>query len=248
MLWYDKPFCGIEYHKVAGVLQPPSRTLRRRSVAQRRIRTFFEWQLKKSRETIFDLIYGVDTFRWALDPVRNTSTRFVYDAAPWSTLRRIFRHLSLDFSRFTFVDMGCGKGRMVLAASAFPFVSVVGVEFSPPLCRIAESNLVKCRRLRCRAQSTRIIECDATKFAIPCTPCVFFFYNPFSFELLETVIQHITDSYRQCPRDLLLILVGMSTVLPQVTSIPAMKVLYSSSIPVGMSTNRSLYVFSVIGD
>jgi cyclopropane fatty-acyl-phospholipid synthase-like methyltransferase len=212
------------------------------------MRTFFEWHLKKSRETIVDLIYGVDTFRWALDPVRNTSARFVYDAAPWSALRRIFRHLCLDFSRFTFIDMGCGKGRIVLAASAFPFVSVIGVEFSPPLCRIAESNLAKCRHLRRRAQSTRIIECDATEFAIPCTPCVFFFYNPFSFELLETVIQHITDSYRQHPREIYLIFVGMSTVLPQITLIPAMNLLYSSSIPVGMSTNRSMYIFSVIGD
>jgi hypothetical protein len=28
----------------------------------------------------------------------------------------------LDFSGFTFVDMGAGKGRIVLAASAYPFI------------------------------------------------------------------------------------------------------------------------------
>ena len=247
MLWYDNFFVGSNTEGSRSVTNLPA-ILARRRVAYRRMRTFFEWHLKKSRETIVDLIYGVDTFRWALDPVRNTSSRFVYDAAPWSALRRIFRRLCLDFSRFTFIDMGCGKGRIVLAASAFPFVSVIGVEFSPPLCRIAESNLAKCRHLRRRAQSTRIIECDATEFAIPGTPCVFFFYNPFSFELLETVIQHITDSYRQYPREIYFIFVGMSTVFPQIVVIPGMKLLHSSNIPVGMSTKRSVYIFSVIGD
>jgi len=246
MLWHDS-FLLDRILKIAGLLQIPPRTLGRRS-AINRLRTFCEWQLKKSRETITDLIHGVDTFRWALDPVRNTSARFVYDAAPWSALRRIFRHLRLDFSRFTFIDMGCGKGRIVLAASAFPFLSVIGVEFSPPLCRIAENNLAKCRRLRRRARSTRIIECDAAEFATPCTPCVFFFYNPFSFELLEMVIQHIVDSYRQYPREMYLIFVGMSSLFSQITLMPAMKLLCSSSIPFGMSTHRSVYIFSVIDD
>jgi SAM-dependent methyltransferase len=222
-------------------------TLRRPSDAQLRVRTFFEWHLKKSHETIVDLIYGVDTFKWALDPVRNTSTRFVYDAAPWSALRRSFKHLSLDFSRFTFVDMGCGKGRIVLAASAFPFARVIGVEFSPPLCRVAESNLATCRGLRRRAQTTQIIECDATEFAVPSSPCVFFFYNPFSFEILETAIQNINDSYGLYPREIYLILVGMSTVFPQVILIPGVNLLCSSSIPFTVLNHRSLYIFAVTG-
>jgi len=213
-----------------------------------RLRTFFEWQLKKSQQTIADLIHGVDTYKGVGDPARGTSGPFAYDAAPWSSLRRIFRHLPLELSRFTFIDMGCGKGRIVLAASAFPFLSVVGVEFSPPLCRIAEHNLAVCRFLRRRAGSARIIECDAVELAVPSTPCVFFFYNPFNSVLLEIVIRRIVDSHSEFPREIYLICVGMSTVVPQICRIPRIRLLYSSSMRFGMSDNRTLYVFTVTGD
>ena len=213
-----------------------------------RLRAFVEWQVKKSHQTIADLIYGVDTSRGVVDPVRDTSAPFAYDAAtPWGSLRRIFRHLRLDFSRFTFIDMGCGKGRMVLAASTFPFKSVIGVEFAPSLCRAAESNLARCRFLRRRTASARIVECDAIEFVIPCTPCVFFFYNPFNFTLLETVITHIIASYYQYPREIYLIFVGMSTVFPQIILIPGMRLLHSSSIPFSISDNRSVHLFLVTG-
>ncbi len=147
----------------------------------------------------------------------------LYDTTPWSALPRIFKHLRLDFKRFTFVDMGAGKGRVVLAASAFPFTSVIGVEFSPALCRIAKNNLVKCRFLRQRAQRIQVTECDATEFAIPDTPCIFFFYNPFSFEFMNLVVCNILESYRKSPRDIYLICTGMSTIFPQIARIRTLR-------------------------
>jgi hypothetical protein len=221
------------------------RAVRRGAKLPGRLRHFLEWQLKKSHESIADLIYGVDTFRWAPDPLRNTSTRYVYDAAPWSAVRRTLRNIELDFPQFTFIDMGCGKGRMVLAASGYEFASVIGVEFSPSLCRIAERNLATCRLLRRHSRGVRIIECDATDFTVPGTPCIFFFYNPFSFDLFDVVIRNITSSYRENPRLLYLILVGMSTMFPRISVIPGLKLLHSFSIPVGMWTNRSVYIFLV---
>ena len=225
-----------------------AKAVRRGAELRGHLRTFLEWQLKKRHESIADLIFGVDTFRWALDPGRNTSTCYVYDAAPWSAVPRVLRNLELDLRRFTFIDMGCGKGRMVLAASAFPFASVIGVEFSPPLCRIAEGNLAACRYLRRRARSTQIVECDATEFTIPITPCVFFFYNPFSFELLDVVIKNVIRTHQQSPREIYLILVGMSTICPQISLIPELKLLHSSSIPFGVFTNRSAHIFLVTDD
>ena len=229
-------------------MQIAFRAVRRRWDVRGRLQTFLGWQLKKSRESIADLIFGVDTFKWALDPARNTLSRYVYDAAPWSAVRRTLKNLNLDFSQFSFIDMGCGKGRMVIAASGFPFASVIGVEFSPALCRIAERNLATYRYLRRRSRCLRIVECDATEFTIPNTPCVFFFYNPFSFELFNVVIKNITSSYRGNPREIYLILVGMSTIFPQISVIPAVKLLHSFSIPVGMSTSRSVYISQVTGD
>jgi SAM-dependent methyltransferase len=41
---------------------------------------------------------------------------------------------------FTFIDLGCGKGRPLLVASEFPFRDIVGVEISPSLAADARAN------------------------------------------------------------------------------------------------------------
>ena len=49
--------------------------------------------------------------------------------------------LKIDFRNFTFIDLGSGKGRALLLASAYPFRRIVGVELLPALNRIAQENL-----------------------------------------------------------------------------------------------------------
>ena len=49
-----------------------------------------------------------------------------------------------------FLDLGAGKGRMLLAASRYPFRRVIGVELSDRLAAIARSN-VAAFRLRARS-------------------------------------------------------------------------------------------------
>jgi trans-aconitate methyltransferase len=40
-----------------------------------------------------------------------------------------------------FVDVGCGKGRILLLAVEHGLNRVVGIEISPTLCKIAEKNI-----------------------------------------------------------------------------------------------------------
>ncbi len=47
--------------------------------------------------------------------------------------QQAFARLDIDFEKFTFVDLGAGKGRIMLLASNFPFQRVLGVEFVPEL-------------------------------------------------------------------------------------------------------------------
>ena len=51
--------------------------------------------------------------------------------------------LQLDYRRFTFVDVGSGKGRALLLASEYAFQEIIGVELSPELDRIARSNIAR---------------------------------------------------------------------------------------------------------
>ena len=47
----------------------------------------------------------------------------------------------LEYSRFTFVDYGSGKGKAMFLAAEYPFKRIVGVEFAPALHEIACKNL-----------------------------------------------------------------------------------------------------------
>jgi len=44
---------------------------------------------------------------------------------------------------FTFVDLGSGKGRVLLMASHYPFKRIIGVEFIPELHQVAQENIRK---------------------------------------------------------------------------------------------------------
>ena len=55
--------------------------------------------------------------------------------------REMMGALPIELERFTFVDIGSGKGRTLLMASEFPFKRIVGVELMEELHRAAEENL-----------------------------------------------------------------------------------------------------------
>src|SRR6516225_8353137 len=62
---------------------------------------------------------------------------------PPPALTEAISWLPIAHEAFTFVDIGCGKGRALMVASAFPFRRLVGVEISPELCEIARANTAR---------------------------------------------------------------------------------------------------------
>ncbi len=52
-----------------------------------------------------------------------------------------------QIDRYTFVDIGAGKGRALLVAAESPFYEVVGVELNPELAAVAERNIARVRAL-----------------------------------------------------------------------------------------------------
>jgi cyclopropane fatty-acyl-phospholipid synthase-like methyltransferase len=60
-------------------------------------------------------------------------------------LSRALDRLQLDPRDFVFVDLGSGKGRVILRAATRPFRRVEGVEFSEPLHRVALRNIDNAR-------------------------------------------------------------------------------------------------------
>ena len=97
----------------------------------------------------FDKRHGTDTGGMVpsdkLD-IEDDATRWqsnLYLGSPDRVTRHLIRSLDIDYTQFTFVDYGSGKGRALFVAAEFPFRNVVGVEISEALHRVAEQNLTR---------------------------------------------------------------------------------------------------------
>jgi SAM-dependent methyltransferase len=98
----------------------------------------------------------------------------------------------------TFVDYGCGLGRVLVAAAALPFSRIIGVEHSAQLARGARENATRARRIICR--NIEVVCANAVDWRVPDEVTVFHFYNPFVQQTLRTVVADIARSLRQAPR------------------------------------------------
>ena len=92
--------------------------------------------------------------------------------------REIFGSLEIDFSEFTFIDIGSGKGRALLLAAEHPFRRVLGVELLPELNAVAEENIRKFSNEKRACGEIQTICGDATDFVFPVEPLVVFLFNP----------------------------------------------------------------------
>lgn len=86
----------------------------------------------------------------------------------------------------TFIDLGCGKGRMCILARELGFKKVVGVEFAPELARIAEENLKTTG-----ATDAAVIVADAANFNFPPEAFLLYLFNPFGPEVMEKVVENL---------------------------------------------------------
>jgi SAM-dependent methyltransferase len=139
-------------------------------------------------------------------PEHDHPDRVRYVPSSWHVLPRALRYLGVS-DEDTFVDFGCGKGRILHQAAKRPFRRVVGVEISPELAEIARSGLAA-RRHQYRCRNVEIVVADATDFPVPDDFTIGYFYDPFRDETLEGVLRSIVDSIDRRPRCVRLIYVN----------------------------------------
>src|SRR5262249_41719697 len=96
----------------------------------------------------FDRRYGIDTNKiMAVNEIRveteeaQHATR--YRATSVGFLRYLFKRHPVAFEHFVFVDLGSGKGRVLIEAAAFPFQRIIGVEFSRRLHLVAQESVAR---------------------------------------------------------------------------------------------------------
>lgn len=156
----------------------------------------------------FDYWNGVDT-RGTIDQEDlefGDSASAVYSSRYVAVGPRLFHQmvgaLRIPHKEFTFVDIGSGKGRALLMASAWPFRRILGVELSPKLHSVAVRNIQRFKRRGVSCRNIRSLWCDAARYPIPRTKLVLYLYNPFKEAVMRRLLDNIRASWERHPRDI----------------------------------------------
>jgi len=174
--------------------------------------------LREQRE--FDRRYGTDT---ALEmysgleyPEGAGGQLHGYQATRPAIFEEIVARLPDDLRALTFVDIGCGKGRVPLMASLFPFRRIIGVELSPRLVEIARRNVAIFESPEQRCGEIDLVCADATRFELPEEPLVIYLFNPFGPEPMGRFLGRVRASIEAAPRPVFVAYVpGKEGFLPE---------------------------------
>lgn len=149
---------------------------------------------QESRIDEFDMKHGTDTCRsqrlWRLR-IPSTNARFgrAYQPTGEEELMEALNFLGVDPQTFTFIDLGCGKGKTLLVASSLGFNQAIGVEFASELVTIAQENI---RKLG--INNADVLCLDAADFCFPAGNIVLYLFNPFSQEVMHKVIANLKEA------------------------------------------------------
>jgi SAM-dependent methyltransferase len=153
----------------------------------------------------FDIEHGIETsVKVHTTDLDIASPNWIHAAPYWPTpssfLAGTLSGLDLHYEDFTFIDLGSGKGRVLLMASEFPFRRILGVELSTELHAVAQRNIQGYQGTGQRCRDIASLCMDFTKFEFPDEPLFLFLYNPASRHLTEILAKNIMRSLEQRER------------------------------------------------
>ena len=164
----------------------------------------------------FDALHGTET--GALIPGDDLATGHQHDrhiTAYHGTAPSLFRKLIAQWQKHAqhpvektaFVDVGAGKGRVMLLAAELPFRRIVGIELHPALAATARRNVERYSPQH-KAPPVRIEEADIMRLRMPAGPCCLYLFNPFSLVLMDRFLDKLARDFRNREQDLDLLYVN----------------------------------------
>jgi len=114
---------------------------------------------------------------------------------------KVLADLDLKVEDTTFMDLGSGKGRVLLMAASLPWKRIIGVEFSPSLADLSRDNIRKYTGPK-QCADLSVETADATKYPFPSGPLLVFMYHPFDETIMAAVAASLTRSLESTPRSI----------------------------------------------
>lgn len=155
---------------------------------------------------IMDGFLHVNTTKAMFLSEHDNKVNYMYEPFPYIKMKRLFKNFSFSESD-GFVDIGCGKRRVLVGAALSGCVNVYGIDISEELLEYAEKNLAECKKKKADLKY-KLLCMDARDFTF--TPDInkVFFYNPFSYRIFLKVMKALKKSVEENPRDVTIFLAG----------------------------------------
>ena len=153
----------------------------------------------------FDERWGTETAESesmsALDiPAAMARQGVAYQASSPNIIDEINSLLVIDPADYSFVDIGAGKGAVVISAAMKGFRRALGLELSLKLIGIARNNANLVAKQTTLNSKPEFIQGNAAEFDAPSGPLLLYLYNPFGESILNAFLDRVEASARRDPR------------------------------------------------
>ena len=156
---------------------------------------------------IFDIFYNVDTFphmdqkflikKGLKKSNLNESAR--YDESSFLSVKKLFSSINIKENDIL-LEVGCGKGIVMMAALHHNFSEIRGFDHSKYLCNISKKNLdIYSSKINSK-KSYNIFTKSALDFKFKGDETVLYFYNPFNEKISFQFLKALKDSLKKSSR------------------------------------------------
>jgi SAM-dependent methyltransferase len=122
-----------------------------------------------------------------------------YEAVSYYMLEHLFTAFRKLSSSTSIVDLGCGKGRVMMVAAHFGFKRMTGIDFAKEVCEEAKANLIR-KEMQFPGITWKVINDDVQNYDITPDDSVFFMFNPFDYTVLRNFLRKLDISCDEFPR------------------------------------------------
>ena len=163
---------------------------------------FLFYYLNRRDEIVKEKKYGIDTagIQYIIDTSHAQDAGY-YEPTPYSRLESLLSKLVLTPDD-VFIDIGCGKGRVVCCMATRPIRKVIGIEMIPDLADIAKQNAIT----HPNQTPIEIIQGDAASIDMS-EGTIYYMYNPFGKQTMSHVLANIYHSLQTNPRPIRIVYV-----------------------------------------
>lgn len=130
------------------------------------------------------------------DDSKAGQTCYPYEPTPYPVLERLANYGFIR-KRDVVLDYGCGKGRVDFFLSYQTKAKTIGIEYDERIYQSAVEN----QKMAVSRAKTEFVLARAEEYEVPAEVNRYYFFNPFSVDILREVMAKIKGSHEKEPRE-----------------------------------------------